>query len=252
MKKLLTSIALLATAMSLHAASYQEDSLLNGWNLYLTNGTASIPGATNQLFTTLNGQIVYSLTNNVINGTLNTNAAAPDAYGIANMKSDANGDFVANTALHYYINYTNWIPVAVTNSQGQYFVYTGNTNGLPTAQTYPAYGWPLVGNQYPVYQFPASTNLYPIPTLGVGTNLTTIYLQRGWSYPNGSSSVTVWDTTTNVFSFTIADTGIVPVAGVTNLPTAFTQGANLVRIAAITVSTNSVLINAISIGQPIP
>jgi hypothetical protein len=253
MKKLLTSIALFATAVSLHAASYTETSLLGGWNVYATNGTPIVPGATNTLFTTYNGQVVYSLTNNVINGTLDTNAAAPDALSsAARLLSDANGDFVANTALHWYINNTNLIPVAVTNSQGQYFVYIGNTNGLPTAQTYPAVGWPLVGNQYPTYMFPASTNLYPVPSLAVGTNSIIFYLQRGWTYPLGSSSYTVWDTSTNIFSFTVNLTGDIATSGVTNLPTTFTQGATKVRVAAITVSTNSVLINALSLGQPVP
>lgn len=246
MKKLIT-IGFMALAIVANAASYVEQPFINGWNLYITNGTGSLTGvgSTNLLYTTVQGQIVYSLTNNTINGIVNTNTIANDAYdnGGNILAFNENGDIVANAAIHYYINQTNWIPIAVTNSQGQYF--TSNS-------------WPLWTSQYPTYMYPASTNVYPSLPNASATNLITFYFQRGWAFNLGSTPIRVWDTSTNVFSFSIVGTGFTPLAGITNLPIAFTQGANRVRLSNVIATTNAngvscgLLINQVSLGQPNP
>lgn len=247
MKKLIT-IGFTALTLAANAATYVEQSFFNGWNLYVTNGpsVANGIGVTNLLFTTAQGQIVYSLTNQVINGILNTNSIVGDAYdtGGNGLSFNLNGDIVANGAIHYAINYTNLIPIAITNSQGQW--YTSNS-------------WPLQSSQYPIYQYPATTNVYPSLPNASDTNLVTLYFQRGWSYPLGNStSYVFWDTSTNVFSFSITGTGFTPLAGITNLPIAFTQGANRVRLTSVLATTNTTgvssgfIINQVSLGQPQP
>jgi hypothetical protein len=63
MKKLITIVAAAAVALSVNAANYVEQSLLNGYNVYApTNSTLAI-GQTNIEYTYLHGEIVYSLTN---------------------------------------------------------------------------------------------------------------------------------------------------------------------------------------------
>lgn len=244
MKKLLIIGALAVSALVSNAAVYREQPFLNGWNLYITNGTAAV-GVTNQLFTSPQGQILYSLTNNTVNGVLNTNTIVGDAFDASgnNMTFNLNGDIVANGAIHYAIDFTNLIPVSVTNSQGQYFV----TNS-----------WPLFTSQYPTYMYPATTNVYPSLPNASATNVITFNFQRGWSINLGSQAYTWWDTSTNVFNFSVNGNGFNPVAGITNLPIAFTQGATQVRLHDVTVAPNSsatgsgMIVNEVSLGQPQP
>ncbi len=261
MKKLLISLALTASTFAAVAQNatpiHRELSLLTGWNLFITNGTAYGPGQLTNLYTLKNGQIVYGLTNQVVNGTVISNGITPDAFNVngVSLLPDALGDINANAAVHYYLNNTNWIPIAVTNSQGQYFVLTQPTNGLPfQSQVPPNYtGWPLAVNTGPVWMFPATTNYYLLlPTTASSDSPITFYIQRGWRYSLGASTgVTVWDSATNSFQFTVVPTGL-PQAGATNLPTAFTQGANMFRCSAVSMvtGTNCAILNALSIGQP--
>ena len=244
MKKLLIALAL-AVATVAPAAVYTDQNFLNGWNLYVTNSTAgnaaATVGGTNNLYTYIHGEVYYSLTNNMGN----TNAIAPDAFDVPGnvIYADANGDVNANAAIHYYINNTNWIPIVVTNSQGQYFV----TNT-----------WALNTSQWPTYMYPATTNYYPSLPNASATNLITFNFQRGWQYGISTSPINVWDTSTNVFQFSVNANGFNPVSGITNLPTSFMQGANLVRLQSVLVATNTtavssgLIINQISLGQWVP
>jgi hypothetical protein len=250
MKKLLLIGATVLASAFVYADSvnvnYGEQILLNGWNLYITNAITYGPGVTNQEFTTLNGQIVYSWTQNTINGVLNTNAIIGDAFNLSGAKLavDANGDVVANAALHIYLNNTNWIPTYQTNSVGQDYVNVTN--------------WVLASSVYPAWQFPATTNLYPTYPTASATNLVTIYLQRGFTYNLGGivPPITVWDTVTNAFSVTLNGNGASPISVIMNLPTSFTQGARMIRVAGIyttnLTAASSYLLNQISLYQPNP
>ena len=273
MKKLLISLGVVAgltVSAQTGIINYKESSLLSGWNVYLTNSMTTGPGATN-LYTTQNGQILFANTNNTINGALNTNILAPDAFNLAGVKLsyDANGNFNANSAIHVLLNQTNLIPIAVTNSQGQWFVGTQATTNNYPYQNLPGnwVGWPLAASTYPAWMYPATTNTYLGLPSTTSTNNLTFYFQRGWSYPLGdNASYTVWDTGTNIFQFTysgalVAGGAVWAVAGtpqtiITNLPTAFTQGADRVRCAGIVEATGTgnvpsvYILNALSIGQP--
>jgi len=244
-------------AFTASAVNYIESPLISGWNLLVTNNGGAFVGGTNNEFTEYSGQIVYSLTNNAAGS--NTNSAGypniiwPDAFvnlGIT-LKPDMNADYNANAAVHYYLDNTNWIPQTFTNSYGQTVV----TNS-----------WVLLPSSNPTYFPPGTTNLYSRSLLeNQRTNIVNFYLQRGWKYPIGGNSIYVWDQT-NVWSFAVAETNAAtgnptPIAGVTNLPTTFTQGADVFRLYAVTLSpsadsvassNDAVLINVISIGQPQP
>jgi hypothetical protein len=246
MKKLITIVAAAAVALSVNAANYVEQSLLNGYNVYApTNSTLAI-GQTNIEYTYLHGEIVYSLTNYFAN----TNSFYPDAFDptATFIHSDANGDVNPTVSIHWLLNATNFIPVAITNSQGQYFI----TNT-----------WPLAGPQYPTYMFPATTNTYPLLPNANSTNLITFFFQRGWTINQSTPSVTVWDTSTNVFQFQINGatygTAGAPLAGITNVPTSFLQGVNMIRLSTVVVGATSTvvtngpyLINQVSVGQFVP
>lgn len=260
------AIALPLSAFAQQSATpvYREQSLLNGWNVAITNGMAVGPGVLNQEFTLPNGQIVFSLTNTVIAGTSQTNAFTPDAFNAngVTLAPDVNGDYVANATIHLQINNTNWIPVAITNAQGQYFTYTGATNGLP-AQTIPTIPWPLAaGSGYPSWMYPATTNLYPLLPSGLTTNLLTLTFQTGWNFSVGlEQSVTVWNPT-NQFTFTVdGSLGTTPggptVTVSTNLPATLIQTGNRIRCSSISMSLGAnartmFLINSLSVGQPKP
>ena len=231
-KYLILTLLVIATLVGNLRAAYVEQSMLNGWNLWVTNGLVASPGATNLTYTDIHGAIVLSLTN--VMGT--TNTIAGDVFDIANLVADANGDAALNSAIHIYVNNTNWIPIAITNSAGQYF---------------PSNSWPLLSSKWPVYMYPATTNVYPAAVPGATANTVLLTFQRGWDYPLGQRSITVWDTGTNAFSFTLSLPNGQPFSLTTNLPVAFTQGANKVRIAGITATTN-VLINQVSVGSYIP
>ena len=80
-------------------ASFRFLPLLTGYNVLVpTNATVGL-GSTNVLNTTYAGQILYSLTNNTVNGTVNTNMVAPDAFKSVALASDINGDINANASV---------------------------------------------------------------------------------------------------------------------------------------------------------
>ena len=276
MKKLLiTSFAILATTVAGYSQAtpiYREMSLLTGWNVYITNGTSIGPGTLGTPFTSKNGQILLALCTNVINGVSESNTPAPDAFVTDGVRlvPNANGDFVANAAIHILLNQTNLIPVALTNSAGQLFVGTTPTNAFPYQLAPPLYTpWPLVASQYPAYQYPATTNRYLGLPYVTSTNNLVFTFQRGWKYQLGlTKTYAVWDTSTNLFQFTY-NGALVPggaawaVAGtpqtiVTNLPTSFTQGADLIRLASVSEPDGTgnepspYIINSMSVGQPQP
>lgn len=277
MNNLLVSLGLAvgvgATAMAQNSAApvYTESSLLTGWNVYVTNANTIVVGTLGTPYTSLNGQILLANITNVINGVTQSNTPAKDAFNTAGVRlyPDVNGDIVANAAIHVLINQTNLIPVAMTNSQGYWFVGTMPTNGFPYQNIPPLYQpWPLIPNQYS-FTMPASTNLYlGLPTT-TSTNNLVFSFQRGWTYKVGlGGTYTVWDTSTNLFQFIYngalnAAGAMWPVAGtsqsiITNLPTTFTQGADRIRLYSITEPDGTgnepspYIINAISVGQPIP
>jgi hypothetical protein len=252
MKKLL----LIAALTALCSVSYAQSTgirimkfmpLLSGYNVAVpTNATPGL-GIVNTLFTMYNGQIVYSLTNNVVNGTLNTNTTAPDAFKIVDLVADANGDVNANAALVVYIGNTNWIPVVVTNSFGQYFV----TN------------WTLATSKTPNWMYPGTTNVYPVYDQA-STNPITISLYRALAInpqgglgadlsPTLSVTNTMWETTPS-FTCVVTGLGINPVCLITNLPTVFLQGARHVKATVNTPANSSqngtLLLNQLGIMQP--
>jgi len=229
MKKYLVSL-LAGVSMAASAAVYSEQPFVNGWNLYATNGASAVINNTNLLFTYIHGEIFFSLTNNMGQ----TNVIAPNAFDdFETVYSDVNADVNANAAIHYMFNYTNLIPIAITNSAGQYFVSNS---------------WPLLNSVWPTYMYPATTNVYPTLPSAAATNAVTFNFQRGWRFFNGEKPYYIWDSSTNVFSFTVAGTG--PQAGITNLPTSFLQGAELVRMHSVyNFGTNAAIINQVSIGQ---
>jgi len=247
MKKLL--ISLLATVSVAAVASPVPKflPLLSGYNVAVPTNTAAGLGVTNTLYTTYNGQVLHSLTNDVINGTLQTNLQNADAFKYVELMPDANGDVNANTALFIYVGNTNWIPVVVTNSVGQYMV----TNTWLLAPAGP----------FPNWMYPATTNYYGVYT-NAATNLVTVTLYRAPAlnpqgmYPASLKPfVPLWETT-NTFSFSFSPQGIQPVGMYTNLPTTWLQGARYVY-ASITAGVNTgnsgsagILVNQLGILQP--
>jgi hypothetical protein len=215
--------------------------LLSGYNVLIPTNATPGWGVTNVLFTTYSGQVVYSKTNNSYNATVNTNLVAPDAFKLVSLPADANGNFNANAAVAIYLGNTNWIPVAVTNSVGQYFV----TN------------WALAQSQYPNWMYPATTNLYPAFAASA-TNVVTVSLYRVASTTaNGGSTgptIQIAETTPS-FTFTVTATGITPICVITNLPATYLQGAKQVY-ATVTATANSasngngILLNQLGVIQP--
>jgi hypothetical protein len=47
----------------------------------------------------------------------------------------------------------------------------------------------------------------------------------------------------------VSTAGTTPVSGVTNLPTAFTQGAQYIRLHSISLSASNTIVNQVSVGQ---
>jgi hypothetical protein len=247
MKKLIV-IGLTALALSASAVVYTEQEFLNGWNLFVTNGATSTVGTSNYFYTDIHGAIWQSLESTGMASSLATNGAiAPDVFGpIVKISPDANGDFVANAAIHYLINYTNWIPIAITNSAGQYFV----TNT-----------WPLIpAGLYPQYMYPVTTNVYPALPVTQTLITTTISIQHGWDVGIPGFPINVWDTSAaDMFTFSVNANPSLNITGVTNLPTSWLQSGMIARLYSVgnsAVGTNAlatgVLINQLSLGQPRP
>src|SRR5271157_118969 len=273
MKKLLFSLimaASVATAFSQTTASpiMRFMPLLSGYNVLApTNGATIGYGTTNVLFTTYNGQVLYSLTNNLIpnaTGTQTSTNIAPDAFKIVTLMSDVNGDINANASLWVYYGNTNLYPVVTTNSMGLYFIPPA---GYTNAQLTTAYGgWPLANSAYQPWMYPATTNYYPLAVPAAQTNVVTVTLYRsptmipmGPSGPSLATSFPLWETT-NAWSFSFA-----PLGGVTggcyetNLPTTWLQGAKhvyaTVSCSISTVGANGatgIPINQLGILQPQP
>lgn len=231
-KYILLLLAVASLTVNVRAIEYTEQNLLTGWNLWVTNGLVAIPGQTNLVYTDIHGAIVYSLNSSMGQ----TNSIAADAFDVASLVSDKNGVPVANSAIHLYVNNTNWIPIAITNYAGQYYVTSS---------------WPLLPSKWPIYMFPATSNTYPAAVPGATANTVLITFQRGFIYSLGTRSQTVWDTSTNVFSFTASVPSGAPYALTTNLPASFIQGASKLRVAGITATTN-LLVNQISVGAYVP
>lgn len=218
--------------------------LLSGYNVYVQTNQAAIGlGSTNVLNTTYAGQVLFSLTNNSVNGVINTNILAPDAFRKVDLASDANGDINANASLGVYLDNTNWIPIVTTNSVGQNIV----TN------------WVLATQQYPNWMNPASTNSYPTFT-ALGTNTLTINLYRvlssnpqgGGNGPNLGPTFMIPESTPG-FSFALLTTGVTPQGVITNLPIGFLTGARGVYMTATCTNGQvGALLNQVFILQPQP
>lgn len=218
-----------------------------GYNVQVPTNTVAGIGVTNLLYSNVQGQNVYSLTNQNVNGTVITNSISGDAFQQIGLKADVNGDIVANAAVVVYVNNTNLIPIGVTNSFGQWFV----TN------------WPLAVSQFPNWMYPATTNLFPQVT-SADTNLVTINLYRVTDIRGGFGNALAVNTpqmveTAASFSFSFNPTSTTNGVIYTNLPVAWLQGARQVR-ATITVGANGgnnnnaegILINQLGILQPQP
>ncbi len=254
-------LTLLVTSSVMAGALTRFLPLLSGYNVLVTTNAAVGFGVTNTLNTSYNGQIIHSITNDVFNGTLNTNVLTPDAFRVISLEPDANGDINANAYVTVMIGNTNYIPIAITNSVGQWFVptqpYTTNyaTAGYATV-------WPLGINTGPSWMSPATTNLYPgIPA--ASTNAWTITLYRagttklqGGLGADQAPYTPMWETT-GAFSFSVAATGVTPVCVITNLPVGWLQGARFVYATvsgAANLGSNggTNIVNQLGIVQPQP
>ena len=255
-------------AFSINAANWKFDSLLSGFNVLVpTNSTIGLSGlginASNVLYTTPQGQIVYSYSNNVAGfpGGTTTNGFFTDAFSLANTHPDVNGDVNANASVWVMIGNTNLLPIVCTNSTGQLFVPAASTNGAVPYWGGAPVVWPLAASSTINWMFPATTNLYP--NFAAGTNSVVVTLYRESTMDFGASSgvtrVPFWETTSQ-FSFTctapVVGPGSTAYVVVTNLPTGFLQGS---RIVGCTVTANpigstsqGVLLNQIGILQPVP
>lgn len=270
MKNIKKIIAFLAIGLLACATTYAQTSaqtqyrfisLLTGYNVLAPTNAAVGYGSTNVLYTTTAGQIVYSLTNNSYNASGNTNLIAPDAFKVITLQPDVNGDVNANTSVFISINNTNLIPIAVTNSVGQWFIpslpYTTNYATAAWATV-----WPLAPVAAPSWMYPATTNLYPTP-LWAATNTVTVTLYKGISDvrggigPNGVTPYPLWETT-GTFTFVVTPSGTVntPLTLFTNLPTSWLQGAHKVYATVQTTTgasgTFGALINTLGIIAPQP
>lgn len=248
MKKLISilSASLLGTAAFAQSGTpiTRFQPLLSGFNVNVTTNTTVGYGVTNTVYSTYGGQIVHSLTNDVFNGTLNTNLVVADAFKIATLASDVNGDINANAYVTILVGNTNYIPIAVTNSFGQYYV----TN------------WALSTSQYPNWMYPATTNVYPAYAASA-TNALTVTLYRAGTLKlvgnlgaDLNPTTPMWETS-SAFSFTVTPNGVTPVCVITNLPIAWLQGARHVyaTISASTTGTGTaILVNQLGIVQPTP
>jgi hypothetical protein len=259
-------------------AIYHETPLLNGWNVWLTNATTVYVGESNVLYTTPQGQVVYSL-DNITNWTgVNTNSIAPDPFNRAvQMLSDASGNigsypivgqggsvtneynstYLSGLAIHVLMDNTNFIPIVTTNAQGQWYIPpTGTyvTNYLWSLGGLAYGGWPPLQTQWPQYLYPATTNTYP--SFVTSTHSAVFCFQRGWNFGTVTTPNYVWDSTTNTFIFTATQAaGDVPQVVITNLPTSFVIGAQFIRLNSVSDSGSSAgvtLVNGVWLGQYAP
>jgi hypothetical protein len=248
--------------------------LLSGYNVQVppTNGAVGLY-STNVLYTKYSGQVLLSYSNNA-NGGLPTNSMAPDAFQVAELVPDANGDINANAALWIWLQNTNWIPLAATNAFGQWMVPPpGFTNPAVTT----AYGgWPLApASGFPNWMGVASTNYYPQWGLNGWTNNLYIYLYSAPAMKLSGGvgndlglTVPTWETVpsfvTNIaLSSANVGNGTTPYVTHFNLPISLLQGGRHFYVAfsqsnsiAGNVSANSgtnvtpILVNQVGLLQP--
>jgi hypothetical protein len=260
MKNIFIKTLVLVGAMALPLASFAQSSatpivkflpLLSGYNVAVpTNATVGI-GSTNVLFTAYNGQVLYSLTNNMGN----TNSVAADAFQPVKLSPDANGDVVANASLVYAFGNTNLIPQVVTNSAGQWFVVTTTGTNVLNLGNYTA--WPLAAPNSQMWMYPATTNYYQ-QYLVNSTNVVTINIYRAPALTaNGASTggaVPLWETTAG-FTTNITTTATSQY-GYCALPVGFMQGAAFVKATVtggpLANSSVTTLLNQLGIVQPQP
>lgn len=271
MKKLITIVAAVAVSLSINAANWKFDSLLSGFNVLVpTNSTIGLSSlginASNVLYTTSQGAIVLSYSNNVagIPGGTTTNGFYGDAFRTANTYPDVNGDINANASVWVMIGNTNLLPIVCSNSTGQLFVPTSSTNGAISYWGTTPTVWPLAASSVINWMFPATTNMYPNFAGGTNNVVVTLYRESTLDF-GGSSTITrvpFWETT-SIFSFTCTPTvnvpGSTPYVVVTNLPTGFLQGGRIVGctvtatpVGAGGATSLGVLLNQIGILQPVP
>ena len=250
MKKTLLKLMAVASVLCITATAFAQvgvapqlrfNPLLSGFNVQVPIGATVGLGTSNVLNTTYAGQILFSLTNNTVNGVLQSNIFTGDAFKTATLVCAADGSLPANAAVQILIGNTNLIPVAVTNSVGQYFV----TN------------WVLANNSYPNWMYPGTTNGYNGVT-ATSTNVLTVSLYRsttmklaGGVGASNTPDVPMWETTAG-FSFTVAPNGVTPVSIITNLPAGFLQGAKVVKCTIASTGTGGtpILVNQVGIMQP--
>jgi hypothetical protein len=273
MKKLITLFLLTASFAAFGQVSSMNrvvfTPLLSGYNVLLTSNTtgnaaanAVGPGSTNIMFTTGYGNVLFSLVTNLVNGVLNTNLTAPDAFATGETFPDVNGDYQSNCELMVYINNTNWVPPITTNSIGQWIVPPpGFTNAMfPTTQA----GWILQsgpGSGFPSWSAPVSTNAWNYPIVIDGAASTNVLVVELFGAPSGTANgadngpaVPIWDTTAR-FTYNITWTGAGPVKATVVLPPGALAGCKKVKAEFYTIVTNSleqVIINQCGLTQPHP
>lgn len=246
-------LAVTAFGQASPQAVYKETPLLNGYNLWLTNSQQWTVGSAQEvtnLFTYIHGEIVYANTN--LAG--NTNVTYPDPLDVkGRMFSDALGQPTAGIAIHVYMNDTNWVPIAITNSAGQYYIPPAGTTN---AQVNNYLGWPPANGLYPTYMYPATTNTYQSLTIASSVVSNAFNFQRGFNVGTLANPLVIWDSSTNLFTFTVVNAGVnKPIVVMTNLPTSFTQGASYIRLNNVTsagVVGGVTIVNGVWIGQYAP
>jgi hypothetical protein len=264
MKNMFKKIVAVSAGLLVGGAAFAQNSqtrttrflpLLTGYNVLVASNSTVGFGVTNTLYTSYKGQILHSLTNDVVNGTYQSNILNPDAFQMVSLVPDANGDINANAALVIAVGNTNWIPIAVTNSVGQWFIPTlpYTTNYVTAAW---ATVWPLAQSAQPNWMYPATTNMESI-TAATATNLFTISLYAvATMNPQGAFGDTIGANypiveTTSTFTWTVNCTGSTPIVLTTNLPVAFLQHAKHVYAKVVTsdIGTGNI-INQLGILQP--
>jgi len=282
MKKLLL-IALTVCGLAVGASAQSATPifrflpLFTGYNVLIpTNLTGAFGGAgsfagmgqTNVQYTTYNGQVLYSLTNNnyytATNSTntivANTNIYSADAFQVIHLTPDVNGDIASNATLFIVSGYTNYEPqfYLFTNAYGQTSIFTNNLNG--TASTY----WPLFsGGAFPNWQYPATPNTYP--TWGATqTNAVTISLfasagdiKGGLGDKMSQTLPQMWETAASYTVTTNLPAGVPNVSAIPLPYNIICRGANIyaqISLVPVTgqLSSTNFLVNQLGILQPQP
>jgi hypothetical protein len=274
MRKLVKQIGIGLVALTLSFTAVAQSTtpiqkfipLLSGYNVLVPTNRSVGMFATNVLYTTYGGQVLYSLTNN-IGGGVGSNSIAGDAFDWATLSADANGDINANAALIITWGNTNYIPMVTTNLSGQWIIPpAGFTNAYFGTTGYG--GWPLATSAFPNWMTAATTNYYPLFSACL-TNAVTVSLYRAVSLnyqgtPNSSvlgPSIPLVETTSQ-FSFVLTNISMLSPGGfITNLPATWLQGGKFayatiaITNAASTGTTGPafpMLVNQLGILQPQP